>query len=82
MLSLSMILNVLVLVAGVTAMYKGADIEHMAGWPWAVLSLAAWMVATLLLRWGFLPNLAVQVGLFLVLGGVIFLRRKRPEVIK
>ena len=76
------ILTVAVMALGGTALYKGAEMEHMAGWPWAVLSVAAWGVAFFLLRWGFLPNLLIQVGVFIVLGVVIFLRKKKPEVIK
>lgn len=65
-----------------TAMYKGAEMEHMAAWPWAVLSIAAWGVTYFHLVWSILLCLLIQVGLFVVLGAVIFLRRKKPEVIK
>lgn len=79
---LSPILCVLVMAIGGTALYKGAEMEHLAGWPWTVASVAAWALAFLVLGWGLLLNLLIQVVLFVALGVVIYLRKKKPEVIK
>ena len=76
------IVTILVMAGAATLLYKGAEMEHMAGWPWVVLSLLAWGVAQLYFGWGLLVVVGLQVGLFVLLGIVIFLRRKKPEIIK
>lgn len=65
-----------------TLAYKGAEMEHKAGWPWAVLSVAVWGAAFFWAGWGVWLNLLAQSGVILLLAVVLILRKKKPEVIK
>ena len=76
------IASIAIMALGGTLLYKGAEMEHRAGWPWVVLSVGLWALAFFWLGWGVLAQLGIQVALFIALGVAICLGRKKPEIIR